>query len=90
MLAEPGGIGSSSKVCGCFFERPSLLRYQTVACGVCLAMPWTVLYHENFRNEFDALPDAVQDELFSLVNLLFTRGPKFGSTSQALRSSPPS
>jgi hypothetical protein len=43
-----------------------------------MVMPWTVLYHENFTTELDALPDAVQDELFSLVNLLVTYGPKLG------------
>jgi hypothetical protein len=41
-------------------------------------MNWTVLYHDAFVPEFEALSDAVQDELLALVELLMVYGPKLG------------
>ena len=41
-------------------------------------MNWTVLYHDAFVPEFEALSDAVQDELLALVELLMVHGPKLG------------
>ena len=41
-------------------------------------MNWTVLYHDAFVPEFEALSDAVQDELLALVELLTVHGPKLG------------
>jgi len=41
-------------------------------------MRWQVLFHETFVNEFEALPDAVQDELLAHGELLATFGPRLG------------
>lgn len=41
-------------------------------------MPWTVLYHDAFMPELEALPEAVQDELFAMASLLVTYGPALG------------
>jgi len=41
-------------------------------------MNWTVLYHDAFVPEFEALSDAVQDELLALVEPLMVYGPKLG------------
>ena len=41
-------------------------------------MPWTVANHDAFDPEFDALPDAVQDELLAIAALLETYGPSLG------------
>lgn len=41
-------------------------------------MTWTVLYHEAFVPELEALADEVQDELLAMVELLTMSGPKLG------------
>lgn len=41
-------------------------------------MAWTVTNHDEFETEFDALPEAVQDELLALASLLETYGPALG------------
>ena len=41
-------------------------------------MAWTVANHDAFDPEFDALPDAVQDELLAVTALLETYGPSLG------------
>ena len=41
-------------------------------------MPWTVTNHDAFDPEFDALPEAVQDELLAMSGLLATYGPQLG------------
>ena len=41
-------------------------------------MPWTVIHHDAFDPEFDALPIAAQDELLALTALLETYGPALG------------
>lgn len=41
-------------------------------------MSWTVLYHDAFVPEVEALPEAVQDELLAAVSLLVTHGPVLG------------
>jgi hypothetical protein len=41
-------------------------------------MPWTVLYHDAFVPELEALPEAVQDELLANASLLVTHGPMLG------------
>jgi hypothetical protein len=38
-------------------------------------MPWTVLYHDDFVPELEALPDDVQDALLASAALLATYGP---------------
>ncbi|XGV95259.1 MAG: type II toxin-antitoxin system RelE/ParE family toxin [Leptolyngbya sp. BL-A-14] len=42
------------------------------------AMPWEVLFYEAFESEFDALAEAVQDELLAKAVLLATFGPALG------------
>jgi len=39
-------------------------------------MNWRVEFHPEFREEFDALSDAVQDELGAMVELLQLIGPQ--------------
>jgi len=39
---------------------------------------WDVTFHEEFEPEFDALPEAVQDELFAHAKLLEQFGPQLG------------
>ncbi len=41
-------------------------------------MKWTILYHEVFIPEFDALTTVVQDELLAMVGLLAIGGPSLG------------
>jgi hypothetical protein len=41
-------------------------------------MPWTVLYHDDFEPEFDALPEEVQDEILAQTALLERFGPTLG------------
>ena len=41
-------------------------------------MPWTVVNHDEFDPEFDALPIPVQDELLAVAALLETYGPALG------------
>ena len=41
-------------------------------------MAWTVLYHDAFLSELEALSDGVQDELLALVELLTVSGPTLG------------
>jgi hypothetical protein len=41
-------------------------------------MPWTVTNHDAFDPEFDALSEAVQDELLAASTLLRTYGPSLG------------
>lgn len=38
-------------------------------------MGWQVELHHEFRREFDALQEAVQDELLALIELLKVAGP---------------
>jgi hypothetical protein len=39
---------------------------------------WSVATHDAFDAEFDALPDAVQDELLAMMGLLAEFGPRLG------------
>lgn len=41
-------------------------------------MAWTVLLHDEFSEEFDALPLVVQDELLAMMGLLKQFGPSLG------------
>jgi hypothetical protein len=41
-------------------------------------MAWVVLYHDAFVPEFAALPEAVQDELLAMAELLTKNGPRLG------------
>lgn len=41
-------------------------------------MSWDVLFHDDFDAEFDALPEAVQDELLAHARLLEAFGPQLG------------
>lgn len=41
-------------------------------------MAWAVFYHAAFLPEFEALSDAVQDELLAMVELLSIHGPNLG------------
>ncbi|MGH6957130.1 MAG: type II toxin-antitoxin system RelE/ParE family toxin [Caulobacteraceae bacterium] len=41
-------------------------------------MPWTVLYHDAFARELEALPEVVQDPLLASVGLLVVYGPALG------------
>lgn len=41
-------------------------------------MAWRVAHHDDFDPEFDALPEAVQDELLAAAALLVTYGPSLG------------
>lgn len=41
-------------------------------------MAWTVLYHDAFVPELEALADEVQDELLAMVELLTVSGPRLG------------
>jgi hypothetical protein len=41
-------------------------------------MPWTVTHHDAFDPEYDALPEAVQDELLAMTGLLALYGPRLG------------
>jgi hypothetical protein len=41
-------------------------------------MPWTVVTHDEFDPEFDALPEEVRDELLAAMLALSERGPSLG------------
>jgi hypothetical protein len=41
-------------------------------------MPWTVLFHWEFRADFDALPEPIQDELLACIEPLKEIGPSLG------------
>jgi hypothetical protein len=41
-------------------------------------MPWTVITHDDFDGEFDALPEAVRDELTAAMGVLEEHGPSLG------------
>jgi hypothetical protein len=41
-------------------------------------MPWTVIQHDDFEPEFDALPADVQAELFAAQEALSISGPTLG------------
>jgi len=41
-------------------------------------MAWTVLYHDAFVPELEALADEVQDELLAMVEVLTESGPRLG------------
>ena len=41
-------------------------------------MKWEVLFHDDFEAEFDALDEAVQDELLAQAKLLEQFGPQLG------------
>lgn len=41
-------------------------------------MSWDVLFHDDFDPEFEALPEAVRDELLAHARLLETFGPQLG------------
>ena len=41
-------------------------------------MPWTVLYHDAFLPEMEALPETVQDGLLTMAELLSLSGPTLG------------
>lgn len=41
-------------------------------------MKWEVLFHQEFRREFDELSQTVQEELLAHVGLLETFGPSLG------------
>ncbi|NWK94287.1 addiction module toxin RelE [Sphingobium lactosutens] len=41
-------------------------------------MAWMVLYHDAFLPELESLPEAVQDGLFTLAELLVLSGPTLG------------
>ena len=41
-------------------------------------MAWTVLYHDSFLPEFEALAEDVQESLLSMAELLIATGPSLG------------
>ena len=41
-------------------------------------MPWRVIFHEEFDAEFQALEDALQDEVLAHAKLLQSYGPDLG------------
>jgi len=41
-------------------------------------MKWTVIFHEEFEQEFDALPTAVQDECYAELEFVEMFGPATG------------
>ena len=41
-------------------------------------MSWTVLYHDAFAPELEALPETVQDALLTAVSVLVEYGPMLG------------
>ena len=51
-------------------------------------MPWIVIFHEEFDAEFQALGEALQDELLAHAKLLQSYGPNLGRpTVDTLRGS---
>jgi hypothetical protein len=49
-----------------------------MACEVYDGVAWTVLYHDAFVPELDALAEDVQDSLFTMAELLQALGPSLG------------
>ncbi len=43
-------------------------------------MTWTIEFHADFDPEYEALPEAVQDELLAHLELLKQLGPLLGRT----------
>ena len=43
-----------------------------------LGMPWTIVFHPEFDAEYDALPEATQDELVARLQNLREHGPQLG------------
>lgn len=43
-----------------------------------MSLEWTVLFHDEFEPEFDALPAAVQDELYAEAGFVELFGPACG------------
>jgi hypothetical protein len=43
-----------------------------------MRMIWTVLYHDAFLSEFEALPETVQDGMLTMAELLTLSGPTLG------------
>ncbi|MGC6329660.1 type II toxin-antitoxin system RelE/ParE family toxin [Rhizorhabdus sp. FW153] len=41
-------------------------------------MSWSVITHDAFDPEYDALPEIVQDELLAILRLLSLYGPRLG------------
>ena len=41
-------------------------------------MNWQVIFHPDFDPEYDALPETVQDEINSIIEILAVRGPSLG------------
>lgn len=41
-------------------------------------MAWTVITHDDFDGEFDALPEVVRDELVAAMGVLEEHGPSLG------------
>ena len=41
-------------------------------------VPWTVQFADEFKSEFDALDDEIQDEIAALGNMLKYLGPQLG------------
>ena len=39
-------------------------------------MSWAIDFHDDYSSEFDELPQAVQIELYSLLELLADEGPE--------------
>jgi hypothetical protein len=46
--------------------------------GASLDMGWSVVLHDQFEEEFDKLPQAVQDELLARAKVLEAFGPELG------------
>lgn len=45
-------------------------------------MPWSVIFHEEFDVEFQALDKALQDELLAHAKLLQSYGPDLGRPTE--------
>jgi hypothetical protein len=41
-------------------------------------MPWSILFHDKFADEFDGMEDAVKEELLAQAKVLATFGPALG------------
>jgi hypothetical protein len=41
-------------------------------------MAWDIEFHDDFAEEFEELPEAVQDELFVMIKALQVFGPQLG------------
>lgn len=55
-----------------------IVHGQNIPLRIYIRMPWTVLFHDAFDSEFEALPLAVQDALAVMATLLRTHGPMLG------------